>query len=198
MCQLLETIKLLDGEFYNLERHNQRLNAAREELFPGCESIDLKEHLRAPAEATTGLFRCRVLYSREIESIQYIPQASRTFERLKLVHCDEIDYHLKYANRELLNDLYAQRENADEIIIVRKGEVTDCSIANLVFFDGREWHTPLHPLLRGTQRQKLLDEGLISECLIMEKDLQKYQKVGLINAFFDLDNLPQIKFEHVF
>ena len=198
MSQLLETIKLENGRLFDLEYHNRRMNAARQELFGTLPPIDLAELIQVPEECCDGLFRCRIVYSNQIESIEFIPQKERTFSSLKLITCDQIDYHLKYADRDLLNKLYAQRGEADEIIIVRNNEITDCSIGNLLFYDGVSWITPASPLLLGTQRQKLLETGHIQEEFIVVQDLENYSKVAIINTFFDLKNMPIIEIENIF
>ncbi len=46
-------------------------------------------------------------------------------------------------------------------LCVKNGLVTDCTIGNLVFFDGTGWVTPDQPLLKGTKRQALLDRKLV-------------------------------------
>lgn len=198
MCQLLETIKVENGRAFNLDYHNQRLNAARRELYPGCEPIDLSPIIDIPDSCRTGLYRCRVVYSIQIETVEFIPQVARQFTRLKLVTDNTIDYHLKYADRSRLNRLLEQKGDADEIIIVRQDELTDCSIGNLVFRDRHGWWTPAQPLLRGTQRERLLREGLIGEKIIRPTDLPAYSDAGIINAFFDLDNLPKIETANIY
>ncbi|RKD88458.1 aminotransferase class IV family protein [Mangrovibacterium diazotrophicum] len=198
MSQLLETIKLENGRLFDLEYHNRRMNAARRELFGTLPPVDLADIIQVPEECCDGLYRCRIVYSNQIESIEFIPQKERTFSSLKLVVCDHLDYHLKYANRSLLNELYAQRGEADEIIIVRNNEITDCSIGNLLFYDGESWVTPADPLLQGTQRQKLLETGHIQEEFIVVQDLKNYSKVAIINTFFDLKNMPIIEIENIF
>jgi 4-amino-4-deoxychorismate lyase len=196
MCQLLETIKLEDGQLFNLDYHNRRMNAARRELFGTLPPVDLREIIQVPGSCIDGLYRCRIVYSENIESIEFFPQQERSFTSLKLVSCGNIDYHLKYTDRRLLNELYAQRGDADEIIIVSNGKITDCSIGNLLFFDGESWVTPAEPLLKGTQRQKLLETGHIQECITVD-DLQNYKKAGIINAFFDLKNMPIIEIRNI-
>ena len=197
MCQLLETIKLKDGKLFNLSYHSQRMNAARAEIFDTIEPIALEDYIIIPDELKTGLFRCRITYSHEIEKIEFIPQNIRQFKELKVLLHNEIDYHLKYADRRLLNDLFSQRDDADEIIIIKNGMVTDCTIGNLVFWNGRRWETPNTPLLKGTQRQSLLDNKLIFKQRISKDDLKKYTKVGIINAFFDLKNMPIIPIKNI-
>ncbi len=197
MCQLLETIKLENGKLFNLSYHSQRMNAARAEIFDTIEPISLDDCIITPKEFKAGLFRCRITYSHEIEKIEFIPQNIRQFKKLKTVFQNEIDYHLKYADRRLLNDLFAKRGDADEIIIIKNGMVTDCTIGNLVFWNGKRWETPDTPLLKGTQRQSLLDKKLIFEQKISTYDLEKYSQIGIINAFFDLKSMPIIQIGNI-
>ena len=196
MCLLLETIKLEDGKLCNLYYHNQRYNKARRELFSMPE-VDLTDLIKIPEEYTSGIFRCRVTYQKQIEKIEFIPHQPREIKSLQIVHDDNIDYSHKYADRLRLQELYNQRGNADEIIIVKKGLVTDCYIGNLVFFDDKKWWTPNSPLLKGTQRQRLLDEGKIHETSITEHNIADYQSVGIINVFYDLQNMPIINTKQI-
>lgn len=77
----------------------------------------------------------------------------------------------------------------EELIIVKNGIITDTSYANLVFYNGKEWHTPSRPLLQGTKRQKLIDEGKIKEREIRVHDLKKFTKCSLINAMLDIGEI---------
>lgn len=192
MSLLLETIKIENGKPANLQWHNQRFNKARKELF-SLPDLDLESQLVIPESCRTGIFRCRILYGKTIDNIEFSPYQARTIERLQIVHDDSIEYPYKYADRSKLQALYDQRGRADEIIIVKKGLVTDCFIGNLVFSDGQTWWTPDRPLLPGTQRQKLLAEGQIHEAGITESDLVSFKEIGIINVFFDLGNMPRIK-----
>ncbi|WP_423127953.1 aminotransferase class IV family protein [Gaoshiqia sp. Z1-71] len=197
MCPLLETIKLEDGCLCNIAGHNRRMNAARTELFQRVKPIDLAEIIRIPENCRSGLYRCRILYGRDIEKIEFIKKAPRKFNKLKVVRHDEIDYHLKYADRTILNDLYARRGDADEIIIIKQGLVTDCTIGNLVFWDKNRWITPDSPLLNGTQRQSLLEQNLIVEKRISGADLAAFSQAGIINVFHTLENMPVISGKNI-
>jgi len=75
-----------------------------------------------------------------------------------------------------------QKEECDDIIIIKNGLLTDASIANLILFDGKNWITPETPLLPGTCRERLLNAGLITKRKIHPDDLKYYQGVKLINA----------------
>jgi len=197
MCLLLETIKVENGELANLNYHNQRFNHTRKELFSLPEK-DLAELVQIPENYRKGLFRCRVLYHEKIEKVEFFPHQPRQINSLKILYDNNISYPYKYANREKLQQLYVQRGDADEVIIVRNGLVTDCTIGNLVFFDGKNWHTPAQPLLRGTQRQSLLDSGKIFEAEITKDDLSNFRLTGIINVFYGIENMPRIKKEQIF
>ncbi len=197
MCQLLETIKLKDGQLFNLEFHSKRLNEARKACFGERSELNLRELIRVPDDKKKGLFRCRVTYTKHIEEIEFIPHIYRSVKSLKLIVDNTIDYTYKYKNRDYLQSLFKQRGDADDILIVKNGFITDSFTANPIFFDGNRWWSPKTTLLNGTQREKLITEGKIFCCDIRPEDLQKYQKVGLINALQDMEDMPIIDLRNV-
>jgi len=197
MCQLVESLKLKDGVVRNLEYHQSRMNRSRNELFPDAEKIDLAKAITIPENCKSGVFKIRVVYGMRIEKIEIEPYIFRIIQNLKVVHHKSIDYHLKYTNRQILQDLFAHRGNCDDIIIIKNGFVTDSFTANLLFFDGEKWFTPTTPLLKGTKRQLLIDQGIISEKEIREEDIRTFQKIGLINAMIDFEEMPVINIDRI-
>jgi 4-amino-4-deoxychorismate lyase len=197
MYQLLETIKCMNGKLVNLRYHQSRLNLARRAHFRPCAEISLADSIRVPEEFRSGLFRCRVIYSKEIEKIEFIPHTYRPVRSLKMVENNQIDYRYKYTARQTLEHLYGLRENCDDILIVKNGFVTDSFIANVVFSDGRKWWTPDTPLLPGTQRARLIHEKKIHVCPITPDSLRSYDKAGLINALQNLDEMPEIEMKNI-
>lgn len=197
MSPLVESIKLKDGKLFNLEYHQTRMNGALAELFPQSSGIDLATAFHIPENCRLGLFKVRVLYGSAIENIEIEPYHFRTIQSLKVVHHETIDYHLKFKDRQILQQLFVQRGDSDDIIIIKNGLVTDAFAANLIFFDGQKWVTPGTPLLKGTQRQFLLDQGIISELEIREENILNYQKVGLINAMVGFEEMPVISVEKI-
>jgi 4-amino-4-deoxychorismate lyase len=181
-----------------MEFHQARLNRSLAELFPGAAEINLAKEIVVPADCCSGPYKVRVLYGPSVETIEISDYHFRSIESLKMVHHDSLDYHLKYTDRLILNDLFAQRGECDDIIIVKNRQVTDSFAANLLFFDGRSWFTPEKPLLKGTKRQALLDRGIISEKEIGVDEIFNYQKVGLINAMIDFEEMPIVPIEKVF
>ena len=197
MCQLVESIKLKDGVIQNLEYHQMRMNRSMDELFPKGEKINLATVISIPDNFASGIFKVRVLYGNSVQKIEIEPYTFRTIQSLKVVHHESVDYHLKYTDRQILQKLFAQRENYDDIIIVKNGSVTDSFAANLLFFDGETWVTPNSPLLKGTKRQLLIDQGFVFEKKIRVEDIRSYQKIGLINAMIGFEEMPMIEIEKV-
>lgn len=198
MFPLLESLKLKNGMIQNLDYHQARLNRSLDELFPGAEKIDLNREILVPENCRWGIYKVRVLYGPTVEKIEFASYIFRTIKSLKVVRHESIDYHLKYSDRQILDELFARRGNCDDIIIVKNGLVTDSFAANLLFLDGNRWLTPTSPLLKGTKRQLLLDRGIISEMEIREDDIRNFQKVGLINAMIDFDEMPVVPADRVF
>ncbi|GIT99042.1 aminotransferase class IV family protein [Sulfurovum sp. TSL1] len=175
---LLETIKIEDGVIHNLSYHQLRCNKSRQILFDSHDVLDLSSCIEAPK---TGLYRCRILYAEHLHTIEYIPYTPKEIQRLKIVSSD-IEYSLKYADRDALNALLESHKDVDEVIIEKKGYLTDTTISNIAFYDGKQWVTPAEPLLEGTMRAKLIDEGFLHPKEIKKERLQNYSHVALMNA----------------
>ena len=193
MSPLIETIKLSDGRFCNLEYHNSRFNHARWNYFGKKETVNLEDYLVIPHDKIRGKFKCRITYSPDIENIEFLHHIIRPVHTLKLIQDDEVNYRFKFKDRKRLADLFEKRGTCDDILIVSKGCITDSYTANAIFFDGKNWWTPDTPLLEGTQRARLLAENKILERRILISNLSEFKKVGLINAMQDLQEMPVIE-----
>lgn len=188
---LLETIRVEDGKVHNLSYHQQRCNQSRQTLFGSKDTLELSSKITAPKK---GLYRCRVIYTDVLNAVEYIPYTPKEIHSLKIVSSD-IEYAHKYANRESFNALLLSHPNVDEVIIEQEGYLTDTTIANIAFYDGDKWITPKKPLLQGTMRAKLIEEGLLETADISKEDLHKYTHVALMNAMigFKVLNINTIK-----
>jgi 4-amino-4-deoxychorismate lyase len=188
MCQLLETIKVRQNSLQHVEFHNERVNYSRSYLFESIDNWDLLKLISVPGLDPGRIYRCRFLYSRVVEKIEFLPYAPRIIQKLFFVTVEDLDYSFKYANRDAIDRLkstYATEPNSD-ILIVKNGLVTDTSFSNIVFYDGSNWYTPDSPLLKGTKRAWYLQQGILLEKKITLADIPKYQKARLINAMMDL------------
>jgi len=101
-----------------------------------------------------------------------------------------ISYPYKFLDRRELDNLFSQRGNLDEIIIIKDGYLSDTSKANIALFIDNRWLTPAKPLLLGTTRARLLDEGLLKEANLTILDLKRAKRLAIMNAmvgFISLD-----------
>lgn len=192
--EFLETIRAKDGIYSNLSYHQSRYaNVLNTFDVKNIQRLDT--YLDAPKK---GLYRCRLTYNlQKIINIQYLQYKKREINSLKLVYDDEINYSFKYLNRKNINNLFALRENCDDILIVKNGYITDTSVANIALFDG-QWKTPSSPLLKGTTRARYLNEGKIIESEIKVSDIRNFTKIALLNAMIDFDIIQQQNIKDIF
>ena len=174
----LETILAKEGETPYLQWHQKRLERTLAEHGIVCR-FALAELLAPPAE---GLWRCRVVYDAADAKVQYLPYTPHPVRWLRAVRDDAIDYRYKETDRRALEQLFAQRGEADDVVIIRRGLVTDTTIANIAVFDGKQWLTPEQPLLEGTARARLLAEGVLRPASITPEVLMAAEKVAVMNA----------------
>lgn len=181
-----ETICVQHRKFSNLlPYHEARLNRTRRELWNTATPLDLGERLEIPDFVDEEKHKCRVTYGPEIVRIEWERYLPRPIKSLQLVVDGTIEYAHKYKNRDHLHQLHAQRGDCDDVLIVKNGLITDTSYANVALFDGLDWYTPELPLLPGTQRAFLLDEGILFLREIKVDDLSQYRSVKLFNAMLD-------------
>lgn len=197
MSLLFETMRISDGKARHLTWHEWRMNRARQEIWDIRKPILLSEQVQVPNDHRTDLICCNVHYGPEIESITFKSYEKKHIRFLRLIDCDRIDYHVKYSDRSLLETLWARRGDCDDIIIVRYGLLTDTSMSNLIFYDGKHWITPAKPLLEGTCRERLLSEGRIKKASIRPEDLYHFKGIKLINAMRDPDEEDIIPVENL-
>lgn len=177
----LETIKSIDGKVFNIEYHQKRYESVLKSI--GSFNIkNLQDYIKPPK---LGLYRCRVEYCADNIKVSYHPYVKKEIYSLKLVFDNKINYDKKYSCRDELNSLYRKRDGCDEILIIKDLLVSDTSIANIAFYDGSLWITPKTPLLKGTTRARLLEEGKIIEKNIGVHEIRKFHKVALMNAMVD-------------
>lgn len=196
MCRFIETIRVDNKTFLQLQWHEDRMNRTRRVFFGDVPDIDLTQVLQCPESMNSSIYKCRIVYGSSIESIEFEPYMIKKIRSLQLIVDDDIDYAFKYENRLRFHHHLSQAV-ADEIIIVRDGRITDTSFSNLVFWDGNKWLTPTTYLLNGTQRQYLLQQGDIVETEIKPSDLKQFRAVKLINAMLDLNTSPLIDISRI-
>lgn len=171
------------------------MNQALIELQGGSE-LDLATHLKNVGHPSAGKYKCRVLYKKQIESVEFIPYEIKSIQSLKVVYDHTIEYPHKFEDRSKIQSLFEQRQYCDDVLIVKNGFVTDASYSNIIFFDGHRWITPDTPLLRGTMRQFLLDTAEIKQEPVTVQDIPSFKTFRLINAMLGFDG-PEIEVSRI-
>jgi 4-amino-4-deoxychorismate lyase len=191
MSRLIESVKLLNGQLFNLAYHEQRMNRAFETFYGSDRRISLQTILAQYSYPKSGLYKCRILYNDLTLEVNFTPYIPKTISRVKVIDDDEISYSYKFEDRREIESLFDLRQDCDDILIIKEGKVGDCSFSNIVFKKGDTWFTPASCLLRGTMRQKLLDEKKIFELDISKNDIRSYETFKIINAMLEFDS-PEV------
>ncbi len=191
--------------------HNERCNRSRQILFGLQEPIDLAlvfaekwakgaiPYLNSADDAVDTYERCRFIYDANgIQYIEIVRTPRRIIRSLQLINADDFDYSHKFAERSHFAVLSKNIE-ADDMLIVKNGFLTDTTYANIVFKDkSGHWFTPSTPLLVGTKRAKLLSENKIEAVDLRPNDILKFVEAQLINATTDLENSSKILIGDIF
>ncbi len=177
-----ESIRLQDGAFCLLAMHQHRMEETLENHQINQPVFDLKTYLHSFTFPEKGLFKCRLDYGKTLAMPEFIPYRPKLIRTLKCIDCDDVSYNFKYNNREQIAACFAKRGQADDVVILRNGLITDTSYCNIVFFDGKEWITPESPLLKGVQRTFLLNQACIKSGRLHRDDIKNFQKFRLFNA----------------
>jgi len=195
MCHLLESICLQDGIFENLSYHQRRMDFSCRKIF-NSRAPELSTALHSQNFPSRGLYKIRVIYTHKIEKIEAIPWSIPDILTLKAVYCSDIEYPHKYTDREIINRLFSQREDCDDILIVKNGLITDTSYCNILLRNKERWYTPFQPLLKGTMLTSLIEKGIVIPADIAVQDLHHFQTIKLINAMMRF-NGPEIPVSNI-
>lgn len=190
MSRLIESIKLLDGKFFNLFYHEQRMYRSLKSLYGVGIAPDLTELLQKVNTPEEGLYKCRVIYDKETTNVEVIRYHRKEIRTLRVVKGNLV-YDHKFTDRSGIDELFSRRGDCDDILIVKDGMVTDTSFCNIVFRRENTWYTPSQCLLQGTMRQSLLDRKIIVPASISVKDIRSFHSFKLINAMLEFDG-PEI------
>ncbi len=152
--------------------------------------FSLKQLLESEHLPQKGLFKIRIVYGLTVERLDILPYVVRPISSLQTIDLpSEYDYSFKYAARSVLDNAFKKRKNADDVLLIRDGFVTDSYYANTVFWKDGKAFVPDTPLLNGVRRKHLLDLGKVQIIKIRKDDIWAYKKVSLINAMLPLGTI---------
>src|SRR5688500_9663748 len=105
MSRLIESIKLLDGRFFNLFYHEQRMIRSLDLLFGSQQPVNLEKLLSEITVPASGLYKCRIVYDDISTDISFTLYRPKVINSLKLVEHNTISYPFKYEDRNNINQL---------------------------------------------------------------------------------------------
>lgn len=196
MYPLFETIRYVNGVLENLPYHQARINRTVSAL--GGNSIVQLDKIKIDRGFEKNIvYKIRCSYNLQgaykIEKEIYY---KKTINTVSVYEAGLEVYPYKLTDRSWLN-LALKNAGTDEIIIAKQNIIKDGNYANLVFYNGSEWHTPLHPLLLGTHRARLIEENKIIEKDILLSELTNYTKVKFINAMMLWEESPEMTISQI-
>ncbi len=193
--RLLETLRFTPTErYFLLDEHVERVKSSAAYFGFLCDEDQVRQTLDlAVQDFASQPSRVRLLLDRagaiDIEHQPLIVDSKESAWQLKLAR-DAVDaanpflYH-KTTHREVYEQALASVEDCDDTLMWNAdGYVTETTIANVLFALDGEWFTPpiRCGLLAGTYRARLLREGKIGERLIHKDEIDRFDRVELINA----------------
>jgi 4-amino-4-deoxychorismate lyase len=194
---LFESIRIFNGSPQNIDLHEKRMQNAQKQLFGSEGNFSLGSFLESFDLPKTGIYKCRLPYGLEFSSPEFISYTKKNISSLRLVDGKDIDYSLKYADRTEIQNLFEQRNDCDDVLIVRNGLITDTSYCNIVFENEMGLFTPQNPLLKGVQRAFLLQQKKIETAIIGVDNIKKYSFFYLINAMIPMEEAIKIRVENI-
>ena len=187
MFQFIESICCVNKQLRNLEFHQARFDRTRNDNFTEINPILLEEIIKFPTDLTDEKYKVRIVYDREIQSVEFLPYQMKSINSIQFFEIDpKINYTYKYSDRSFLDE-FLKEAQTDDLVLIKSNYITDCTYSNLVFFDGENWFTPRSVLLKGTMREALLQSNQISERNIKVSDLANFKSFKRINAMMNLE-----------
>ena len=192
MYPFFETIRYINGTAENLHFHQDRVNNTL--LQSGANKpvalqqvIDACEHKPTCVDI---VYKCRVKYDLTGRyDIGFELYTIKQIKSLSIVDIGNQSYTYKYSNRDWLNQLL-KATGTDEVLLMQNGLVKDATYANLAFYNGLKWITPKEPLLYGTRRAQLIQNGIITEEIVTVEGLHRFTLVKPVNAMLTWEEAP--------
>ncbi len=195
MSQFFESIRVKDGIAEQLGFHQLRVNRTLKAFDASNHSIELASIVQQLVLPADGLFKLKISYdlNGNYQSV-FTPYQYKQIQNFALVDINEQSYDYKFSNRDWINEALIQ-SGKDEIMMHDGGLIKDCSYTNIVFYDGVNWYTPAVPLLEGTQRAKLIEEGIIQPKALYVQDIPNFKKFKCINAMLNWNTALEYEIE---
>lgn len=164
------------------------MQATQSFFYEIYDKINLSSIVKIPEACRKGLYKCRVSYDKVIREITFQPyEPAKASVILLLEIGDVFDYTFKFEDRVFFKEALQENPDADDVLFLSSGLLTDCTYSNVVLHNGENWVTPKTRLLTGVKRQYCLDNKVIIEKDIRVDELGDYTKIAFLNALRDFE-----------
>ena len=185
MKRFIESIRIVNTKPVNISLHNERVSKTALHHYGTDLNLPIDKILNENDISVNTLYKLRIVYSNKLESYSIEPYLQKELRVLRAVTNDNIEYSYKYEDRAALDALYSKRGDCDDVLIIRRGIVTDTSYGNVLYSDGEKLYTPANPLLKGTKREQLLRDGKIIERDLPADRIRDFLQWYVINSMLD-------------
>lgn len=192
MFRLIESIRIENRIPHLMSYHNRRFNNACKILYNLDKTFDLNDYIFLPANLSKERHKFRILFDGHAFETRCQKYHQRKIESVNIVTFDKIAYPFKTTERYMLEKAYNQRNKCDDVLIVKNGLITDGFVSNILLYDGGKWVTPANPLLKGVQREYLIDSQSVIEKDVSIDDIYGYTYIKLINAMVPFERAEVI------
>jgi para-aminobenzoate synthetase/4-amino-4-deoxychorismate lyase len=191
--ELLETVRLQDGNYQNLSWHLNRLSQAAQHFGYPWQVDRVKAALMTVAsQRATGMWRVRLLLDSKgnamVEAHDLPVTPSRV--RLQLAGQPLAQSHSEFVRFKTTHrphyDAFAPSDPDvfDTVLWNSRREITECTRGNILMELEGEWVTPPQQcgLLAGVGRAIALQEGRVKESVVTLDSLPKVTAIAFINS----------------
>ncbi|MCB0662850.1 MAG: aminotransferase class IV [Saprospiraceae bacterium] len=164
-------------------------------LFPGARPHNLSAILQQ-ATFQDGWLKCRIEYDASDYDLSVLPYEKATFNHIVFQEIGSFTYPFKFADRAWINNFEKEVPDKTALLFLKEGKVTDGAYFNVAFKNGDEWLTPYQPLLKGTCRERLIQNGTLQTAVIKKADLHWFSAVRLFNAMTGWEQAWELSMEN--
>lgn len=196
MFQFFESICLENNKIQNLEEHQNRIDKTFTDFYLNSITHNLErlfKNLKIPKIKS----KLRFLYNENSFKIVIEEYKEKRPETLKIVEINDYNYSYKFLDRSFINQIIEKEKQTQDILMTKNGLITDTSYANIAFFNGKVWETPISPLLFGTKRASLIKEAKICEAVITIADFKKYESFIIFNSMLDFNPEKKVSVDKI-
>ncbi len=135
MPRLIESISLREGVIENMQAHRQRIHESLDACFHSQPRWNWDSEIARLSIPSKGWYKLRLVYDQFGVEATFEPYSIRPIASLRIVVGNGIEYEHKFEDRRQLQELFHQRGDCDDVLIIRDGLVTRYVL--------RQYHVPV-------------------------------------------------------